>query len=58
MATHVPAGMPRGGKGDRGRPVEKPKNMGKTLKKLWAYVGRHSIKLYTVMFNIITQQES
>ncbi len=53
MATHVPAGMPRGGKGDRGRPVEKPKNMGKTLKRLWAYVGVHRFKLFMVVFFVI-----
>ena len=53
MASNIPSGMPRGSRGDRGRPVEKPKNMGKTLKKLWAYVGRHRLKLYTVITFVI-----
>ncbi|MBQ9519580.1 MAG: ABC transporter ATP-binding protein [Firmicutes bacterium] len=53
MASSVPAGLPRGGRHFRGGPVEKPKNMGKTLKKLWAYVGVHRIKLFMVIFFVI-----
>ncbi len=53
MASNAPTGMPRSGRHDRGRPVEKPKNIGKTLKKLWAYVGRHGIKLFAVIFFVI-----
>jgi ATP-binding cassette subfamily B protein len=41
---------PHGRRGMRGAPVQKPKNMGQTLKKLWKYVSVHKWKLLIVFF--------
>jgi ATP-binding cassette subfamily B protein len=41
-----PMPMGRGGRHNRGVPVQKPQNMGKTLRRLWQYISVHKIKLF------------
>lgn len=41
-------------RGNRGMPVEKPKELGKTVARLWKYVGRHQFKLILVVIFVIS----
>ncbi len=43
-----------GSRGNRGMPVVKPKNLKKTLLKLWQYIRVHKIKLFIVFGFVIT----
>ena len=40
----------RPGRNNRGLPVQKPKNLGNTLAKLWEYISIHKFKLALVVF--------
>ena len=46
----IPGGRHRG---NRGAAVEKPKNIGKTVARLWKYVGKHRFKLILVVVFVI-----
>ncbi len=44
----------RPGRGNRGMPVEKPKDLGKTLGKLWTYIYKHRLKLMFVVIFVVS----
>ena len=47
---------PRGGKGGMGRPMQKPQNVGKTIKRIINYLTEYKGLLVAVVFCILFLQ--
>ena len=53
MEKRQPAGVPTPKMGRNGMPVSKPKDMKKTIKRLWGYISEDKIKLGIVIVCVI-----